>query len=202
MLFGVGLGPGDPKLITLKAIEVLKAVDEVIVPGRLAESLVRHIVKPRVVNFPMGKGREGRGSIIKLAKELIDRCARENIAFACLGDPMFYSTFHHLVEEMININPGIEIEVVPGIPSFTTVFSRIKVFVDNHLLITTLKDDDIGYVVVSKATRPREICERLKKMGMKKFYLAERMFMDGERVEKIDRPPEKADYFTIVVGIR
>ncbi|RLF12366.1 MAG: precorrin-2 methylase [Thermoprotei archaeon] len=199
MLFGVGLGPGDPKLITLKAIEVLKAVDEVIVPGRLAESLVRYITKPRVVSFPMGKN---RGSIVELAKELVDRCARENVAFACLGDPMFYSTFHHLVEEMININPCVEIEVVPGISSFTAVFSRIKVFVDKPLLITTLKDDDIGYVVVSKATRPREICERLKKMEMKKFYIAERMFMDGERVEKIDRPQEKADYFTIIVGTR
>ena len=199
MLFGVGLGPGDPKLITLKAIEVLKAVNEVIVPGKLAESLVRHIVKPRVVNFPMGGSRE---STIRLAKELAGRCVKEDIAFACLGDPMFYSTFHHLVEEMISINPGIKIEVVPGIPSFTTVFSRIKVFVDNPLLVTTPKDNDIGCVVVSKATKPKEICEYLKKMGMKKFYLAERMFMNGERAEKIDRPPEKADYFTIIVGTR
>ena len=199
MLFGVGLGPGDPKLITLKAVEVLKAVNEVIVPGKLAESLVRYIVKPRVVNFTMGGSRE---SVIELAKELADRCVREDIAFACLGDPMFYSTFHHLVEELININSGIKIEIVPGIPSFTTVFSRIKVFVDSPLLITTLKDSNIGYVVVSKATKPREVCEYLKKMGMKKFYLAERMFMDSERVEKIDRPPEKADYFTIIVGTR
>jgi len=199
MLFGVGLGPGDPKLITLKAVEVLKAVNEVIVPGKLAESLVRCIVKPRVVNFTMGGSKE---NIIELAKELADRCVREDIAFACLGDPMFYSTFHHLVEELISINSDIKIEIVPGIPSFTTVFSRIKVFVDSPLLITTLKDGNIGYVVVSKATKPKEVCEYLKKMGMKKFYLAERMFMDGEKVEKIDRPPEKADYFTIIVGTR
>jgi len=199
MLFGVGLGPGDPKLITLKAVEVLKAVNEVIVPGKLAESLVKCIVKPRVVNFVMGGSRE---NIIELAKELADRCVREDIAFACLGDPMFYSTFHHLVEELISINSDIKIEIVPGIPSFTTVFSRIKVFIDRPLLITTLKDGNIGYVVVSKATKPKEICEYLKKMGMKKFYLAERMFMNGERIEKIDKPPEKADYFTIIVGTR
>ena len=199
MLCGVGLGPGDPKLITLKAVEVLKAVNEVIVPGKLAESLVRCIVKPRVVKFTMGGSKE---NIVELAKELADRCVREDIAFACLGDPMFYSTFHHLVEELISINSDIKIEIVPGIPSFTTVFSRIKVFVDSPLLITTLKDGNIGYVVVSKATKPKEVCEYLKKMGMKKFYLAERMFMDGEKVEKIDRPPEKADYFTIIVGTR
>ncbi|RLF98606.1 MAG: precorrin-2 methylase, partial [Thaumarchaeota archaeon] len=160
MLFGVGLGPGDPKLITLKAVEVLKAVNEVIVPGKLAESLVRCIVKPRVVNFTMGGSKE---NIIELAKELADRCVREDIAFACLGDPMFYSTFHHLVKELISINSDIKIEIVPGIPSFTTVFSRIKVFVDSPLLITTLKDGNIGYVVVSKATKPKEICEYLKK---------------------------------------
>ncbi len=199
MLFGVGLGPGDPKLITLKAVEVLKAVDEVIVPGKLAESLVKHIVKPRVVEFPMGRSKEVTA---KLAEELADRCVKEDIAFACLGDPMFYSTFQHLVEEIFKINPNVEIEIIPGVPSFTTVFSKIKKFIDIPMLVTTLKDDDIGCIVVLKATKPKETCEFLKKMGMREFYLAERMFMDGERIEKIDEPPERTDYFTIVVGMR
>ncbi len=199
MLFGVGLGPGDPKLITLKAVEVLKAVDEVIVPGKLAESLVKHIVKPRVVEFPMGKSKE---ITTKLAEELADRCVKEDIAFACLGDPMFYSTFQHLVEEILKINPNVEIEIIPGLPSFTTVFSKIKRFIDVSMLVTTLKDDDIGCIVVLKATKPKEICELLKKMGMREFYLAERIFMEGERIEKIEEPPERTDYFTIVVGMR
>ncbi len=199
MLFGVGLGPGDPKLITLKAVEVLKAVDEVIVPGKLAESLVKHIVKPRVVEFPMGRSKE---ITTKLAEELADRCVKEDIAFACLGDPMFYSTFQHLVEEILKINPNVEIEIIPGLPSFTTVFSKIKRFIDVSMLVTTLKDDDIGCIVVLKATKPKEICEFLKKMGMREFYLAERIFMDGERIEKIEEPPERTDYFTIVVGMR
>jgi len=199
MLFGVGLGPGDPKLITLKAIEVLKKVDEVIVPGKLAESLVKDIVKPRVVEFPMGRSRE---VTIKLARELAERCVEEDIAFACLGDPMFYSTFQHLAEEVLKINPDIEIEIVPGVSSFTTVFSKIKRFVDVSMLVTTPRDEDIGCIVVLKATKPKEICERLKRMGMKDIYLAERMFMDGERVEKLDNPPEKADYFTVIVGMR
>ncbi len=199
MLFGVGLGPGDPKLITLKAVEVLKAVDEVIVPGKLAESLVKHIVKPRVVEFPMGRSKE---ITTKLAEELADRCVKEDIAFACLGDPMFYSTFQHLVEEILKINPNVEIEIIPGLPSFTTVFSKIKRFIDVSMLVTTLKDDDIGCIVVLKATKPKEICELLKKMGMREFYLAERIFMEGERIEKIEEPPERTDYFTIVVGMR
>ena len=199
MLFGVGLGPGDPKLITIKAVEVLKAVDEVIVPGRLAESLVKRIVKPRVVEFPMGRSKE---ITIRLAEELADRCVKEDIAFACLGDPMFYSTFQHLVEEISKINPDVDVEIVPGIPSFTTVFSRIKRFVDTPMLITTLKEDDIGCVVVLKATKPKEICEHLKRMEMKDIYLAERMFMDGERIEKMGEPPERSDYFTIIVGMR
>ena len=199
MLFGVGLGPGDPKLITLKAVEVLKSVDEVIVPGKLAESLVKHIVKPRVVEFPMGRSKE---ITTKLAEELADRCVKEDIAFACLGDPMFYSTFQHLVEEILKINPNVEIEIIPGLPSFTTVFSKIKRFIDVSMLVTTLKDDDIGCIVVLKATKPKEICELLKKMGMREFYLAERIFMEGERIEKIEEPPERTDYFTIVVGMR
>ncbi len=198
MLFGVGLGPGDPKLITLKAIEVLKAVDEVIVPGRLAESLVKDVVKPRIVEFPMGRSRE---VTIKLARELAERCVDEDVAFACLGDPMFYSTFQHLAEEVLKMNPKIEIEIVPGVPSFTAVFSKIKRFVDVSMLVTTLKEE-IGCVVVLKATKPKEICERLRSMGMNEIYLAERMFMDGERVKKLDDLPNRADYFTIIVGMR
>ncbi len=199
MLFGVGLGPGDPKLVTVKAVEVLKAVDEVIVPGKLAEYIVKPIVKPRVVEFPMGRSKD---VTVKLAEELADRCVREDLAFACLGDPMFYSTFQHLVEEIYKINPDVEVEVIPGIPSFTTVFSKIKIFIDTPMLVTTLKEDEIGCVVVLKATKPREVCKKLEKMGMSEFYLAERMFMDGERVERIKEPPEKADYFTVVVGVR
>ncbi|MEM1752645.1 MAG: SAM-dependent methyltransferase, partial [Archaeoglobaceae archaeon] len=49
MLYGVSLGPGDPELLTLKAIRVLKEANEVIVPGENAEKLVRRFREPRIV---------------------------------------------------------------------------------------------------------------------------------------------------------
>ncbi len=197
MLFGVGLGPGDPKLMTLRAAEVLKAVDEVVVPGRLAESIVEHVTKPRVVEFPMGRSRR---ITIELAEELADRCVEEDVAFACLGDPMFYSTFQHVVEELMRRNPEVDVEVVPGVPSFTAVFSRIGRFVDFPMLVTTPKGGDIGCVVVLKASRPKEVCEKIGEL--RELYLAERIFMDGERIVKVVEPPERSDYLSIIVGMR
>ena len=58
MLVGVGLGPGDPGLITLKTVETLQCADIVFVPGRLAASLVKPYAEPHLLEFPMTKDKK------------------------------------------------------------------------------------------------------------------------------------------------
>ena len=55
MLIGVGLGPGDPELLTLKAVNTLKKSSKVYVPGRLAAELVEPYADPEILEFPMLK---------------------------------------------------------------------------------------------------------------------------------------------------
>ncbi len=194
MLYGVSLGPGDPKLLTIRAVEVIKNADEVIVPGKIAEGIVREYRDEiRVVEFPMGDA----GSVVaELSEELAERCVGENVAFCALGDVMFFSTFQDVFNEVVKRNPGVGVELIPGVPSFTAVFSRIGVFVDAPLRVATSDEWDEKFVAVMKAKKSGEISEKLEKLGFK-VVQAERMYMDGEH---IGRPKQESSYFTLLVG--
>ena len=195
-LYGVGIGL-DKSHLTLKAIEVIREADEVIVPGNMARNIVADVREPRVVEFPMGRSEDVAR---KLGEELATRCVNERIAFCCIGDPVFYSTFHHVVDEVLRINPEVDIEIVPGITSVTASLAKAKVFVNESVLITTQDFAQTDVAVVLKAKKPREIAEKLKTMGFKDFILVENMFMDGERILKV--MPERASYFSVLIGLK
>ncbi len=193
MLYAVGLGPGDKKMLTLKAVEIIKKVEEVIVPGKMAYELVKDIREPRIVEFPMRRAE-------KVVKALAEEIAHKSgdIAFCCLGDPMLYSTFHHLYNELIKINPKIEVEIVPGITSVSCALAKAKVFVEKSLLVTTSEFLEADVVAVMKSKKPLEIAKKLRDQGFSDFWFVERMFMEGEKVTKV--LPENADYFSLVVA--
>ncbi|MEM0315217.1 MAG: cobalt-factor II C(20)-methyltransferase [Archaeoglobaceae archaeon] len=193
MLYAIGLGPGDKKLLTLKAVEIIKKADEVIVPGKMAYELVKDIREPRIVEFPMG---DASKVVRALAEELAFKSC--DVAFCCLGDPMLYSTFHHLYSELVKINPRIEVEIVPGITSVSCALAKTKVFVEKALLVTTPEFHKEEVVAVMKSKKPKEIAEKLKSQGFSDFWFVERMFMEDERITK--NLPENADYFSLVVA--
>lgn len=195
MLIGVSLGPGDPELLTLKAIRVIREADEVIVPGENAERLVKPYREPRVVEFPMGKGREVAK---KLAEELVNRIERENIAFCCIGDVLLYSTFSELVEEILKLKPDAKIEIVPGISVVFSALALTRTFVKRSLLITTNFEEEV--VAVMKAKKSGEIAEKLREMGFKELKFVERLFMDGQKIS--DEIPIEANYFSLILGVK
>ncbi len=195
MLYGVGLGPGDRKLMTIRAVEVIKAVDEVIVPGKMAYDLVKDVREPRIVEFPMGSSE-------KVAKDLAAEIAErdDEVAFCCLGDPMFYSTFHHVVEELLRLRPDYRIEIVPGVSSISAALAKAKVFVSNSVLITTQNLEGLDTVVVLKAKKPAELERKLREQGFTSFVLLENMFMEGEKI--CTEMPERASYFSVLIAGR
>jgi|Deesub1362B_J571_1020462.scaffolds.fasta_scaffold00055_104 precorrin-2/cobalt-factor-2 C20-methyltransferase len=202
MLVGVGLGPGDPELLTIKAVKAIEEADEVIVPGKLAYDVVSRYRKPRLVEFPMGMSEKVEDV---LSDELANRCVEEDVVFATLGDVAFFSTFQHIATKTREKNPDVEIRMIPGVPSFTAVFSKLNLFVDAPILITTPELRNAEYVVVLKAKKPREIARELEKRGYDRFVIAERIFMDGEYLGEIGKAgeiEERADYFTLLVGLR
>jgi len=128
--FAVGVGPGDPELLTLKAVRVLRAADVVIAPTGQAEAAsyalgvvaghldrVRQQVLERV--FPMSRDEAElqpywEATVSEVAEHV--RAGR-SVAFITIGDPLLYSTFLYLLRILREHYPTIAVEIVPGITS-------------------------------------------------------------------------------------
>ena len=135
VFYGVGVGPGDPELMTLKALRVLKAAQVIAVPMSSDTSsdgisqalvIVRKVMElgdKDILNlvFPMVKEKDALRRARELAaSKVIERLnSGLDVAFVTLGDPMLYSTFSYLVPLVKNSAPGVEVRVVPGITSFS-----------------------------------------------------------------------------------
>lgn len=136
--YGLGVGPGDPELITIKAHRILAACPVVAVPkGRrkgdgFAWQVVRQYVDPArqevlELDFPMTRDparveTEVRRNALTVLRRLE---AGLSVAAVTEGDPFFYSTFVHLYEQLRQVNPEVEVEVVPGVSSFLAAAARL-----------------------------------------------------------------------------
>jgi precorrin-2/cobalt-factor-2 C20-methyltransferase len=142
-LVGVGVGPGDPELVTMQALRVLAESDRVVAPssavdavGR-AEAIVRQaspeVLMQRLVFDMSGDGSRGG----RAAREASHRAAAkgllpwldagEQVAFVTLGDPNIYSTFSSLTAAVRCLRPAVDIATVPGIMAFQALAARAGV---------------------------------------------------------------------------
>lgn len=151
-LYVVGIGPGDPELMTLKAARILKQVPCIFVPKGKEEgsSLALSIVQKELsldgkeiveAYFPMMKtvrssefgvrSEEQRelndkwGDIVDAVLARIDRGI--DAAFITIGDPAIYSTFFYLYDRLLEHRPALSVEIVPGISSITAAAARAGV---------------------------------------------------------------------------
>lgn len=139
-LYGVGVGPGSPELMTLRAVQILRDVDVIAIPrsNRYAKSVAWRIAEPNVppredqerlmLEFPMTKDPEILAPAWDTAfREIGSRLeAGKSLAFISEGDPLFYSTFTYLKNQAPRRWPGIELDVVPAVSSFTAVPAVIQ----------------------------------------------------------------------------
>ena len=124
-LWGLGLGPGDPDLITLKALKILQSADVVAYPAPLeGESLARSIAAPHLtgeqteypIQIPMVADRGPAQDVYDIAAKDFGTHlnAGRTVAVLCEGDPFFYGSFMYLFQRM---SDGHDVGVVPGISS-------------------------------------------------------------------------------------
>jgi precorrin-4/cobalt-precorrin-4 C11-methyltransferase len=143
-LIGVGVGPGDPELVTVKAVRVLREADAVLVPvlagadsgpavpGR-AESIIRAYVgadRIRRLEFALNdtggvtpqRAAAWQAAAAAVAEEFA--AGADAVAFGTLGDPNLYSTFSYLAQAVTEIVPGVTVETVAGITAMQDLAAR------------------------------------------------------------------------------
>jgi precorrin-2/cobalt-factor-2 C20-methyltransferase len=139
-LYGVGVGPGDPELLTLRAYHLLSRIPVIFVPLKdeksrsYARSVIKNLVKKsdgKVVGvvLPMLRDKEKLADYWRKAAESMWQYLKkgEDCAFVNIGDPLLYGTFIHIMETLQKSHPEIEIEVIPGISSINAAAARAVV---------------------------------------------------------------------------
>jgi precorrin-2/cobalt-factor-2 C20-methyltransferase len=138
VFYSVGVGPGDPELMTRRAERILNEVDWIFLPSgaRSGSSFVRRIVAPlglpegkfRPVSLCMSRDRTtDADAYARTAAAIVEELRQgKSVAWITEGDPLFYSTFVHLYEELCRY-PEIRIEIVPGVTSTSAAAARAGV---------------------------------------------------------------------------
>jgi precorrin-2/cobalt-factor-2 C20-methyltransferase len=197
MLVGLGLGPGNPELLTLRAVRLLKEADTVFVPGRIAKDLVAPYRDSVVLDFPITDDEAKIRECMKENARKIAPVAEKGLAvFGILGDPNFFSTFSRLCAVIEETHPGIEFRTEPGISSITAFASAAGVPVNEGFTVSdgTMSDTKI----LLKVRKPKEKAASLAAEGYSEFVLVERMFFDDMKVYRNAELPEKSDYMSVM----
>lgn len=225
ILYGVGVGPGDPELVTLKAKRILEEADCIAVPRNavkkdsLALSIVRNIIgKDRDIIelfFPMSFDEKTlESSWKKAAEELRDRLdTGMNVAFITLGDPTVYSTYMYMHKAISNM--GYRTEIIPGITSFCAAAARAGISLgENRETIAVVPSayecdkldsiiSDFDNIVLMKIARKfHSLKAKLKEQGLDgKAVLVSRCGLEDELVEfDLDKVNgEILSYFTTMI---
>ncbi|MEU4497259.1 precorrin-2 C(20)-methyltransferase [Streptomyces sp. NBC_00210] len=136
-LIGVGVGPGDPELVTVKGVRALREADVVVVPvmdtlerGRAEATVLHYVGEEKVVRIVFALNertdRARREAAWDAAGERVAELLRSHgtVAFATIGDPNVYSTFTYLAQTIGEVVPGTAVETVPGITAMQDLAAR------------------------------------------------------------------------------
>lgn len=202
--YGVGIGPGDPRYLTLRAAEVLRAADVIFttISQNATVSTSQAVVESqhprgRMVQlvFTMSRDKAVRSAQVRANADAIiaELAAGQDCVFATLGDCMTYSTFGYVLPLVRGALSGLEVEVVPGITSFATFAAKAEgALVENreslHIVPSFSRDvaETLDFpphstTILLKTYRSRDaLLERLRREEDISVLYGERLAMENE----------------------
>jgi len=226
ILYGVGIGPGDPELITLKAVNIIRRVDVIFAPSssKNTYSLALDIVAPYLrkdvevikLSFPMTKQKNIlEDAWTKNAKTIMSYINNgKNGAFITLGDPLTYSTFGYIKRIIRKSYPDTVIKIVPGITSYhaaAAVSGRILAESEESFVVMSgamgakkLKEiiEHVDHAVMLKVYRKyREIIETISELGLTEdCVLVSKCGLEGEEIiENLRKIKQTPPYLSLLI---
>jgi len=228
VFYGIGVGPGDPELLTFKAVKVLQEAGEVFVPrtGKDSESTALSVVKEHLkekiplhfLTFPMTRDRETLEWHWREGADRIEECLKsgDSAAFLTLGDPMLYSTYVYLFK--IIKERGYPVETIPGVTSFCAAAAAADFpLVEGEEKMVVLPwqpgEEEAGRellgrfdsaVLMKVSSDYGGVLNCLQEVGLlENSVLVKKCGQQGESVEKIKAAPECGEelpYFSLILA--
>ena len=220
-LFGVGVGPGDPELLTLKALKCLQNCDVVVIPdaekGKSTAYNIAVQAYPELVNkpsitvtMPMTHDLQRLGLSYRTTADLVEEKLNEglNLAFITLGDPTVYATYMY-VHQLVDAD-GYPVEIISGIPSFCAAAARMNISLaeraemlhivpSSHGVETALTYPGVK-VLMKAGSKMKNVRQQLIESGMN-IWMVENCGMETERVYyRAEDIPEDAGYFSLIIA--
>ena len=220
-LYGVGVGPGDPELLTLKAVRVLENCPVIAAPQTgSGEMLALNIARGAVnlegktivpIPFPMvrdeARRQENYHRAARLAAGYLDRGL--DVAMLTLGDVSIYATVHYLAQRLKG--EGYQTVMVPGVPSFCAVAARLGVSLTGldtpiHIIpagwgpLEETLDLPGTKVLMKSGSQLPQVVRTLKEKGLlSRAAMVQSCGLPGERVCLNLEEPLSTDYFSTIV---
>lgn len=219
-LYGIGVGPGDPELLTLKAVRLIQECGVLAVPGKKKEETIAYqIVKQAIpqieekecleVDMPMTKNKEILEQSHAAAFQIIQKVLEQgkNVAFLTLGDPCIYSTYIYIHKKIAQA--GYETEIVSGIPSFCAVSARLNEGLVERSQMLHIIPSTYGIEEGLKLPGTKVLMKAGKKIGsireqlvqqQQEVAMIENCGMAQEHIYRsADEIPEQAGYYSLMI---
>lgn len=221
ILYGVGVGPGDPELMTLKAVRLIRENEIIAVPGADVTSTVAYQIAVQAVPelaektllpvyMPMTHDQEEmRRNHEKGAADIESYLIQgKNVVFLTLGDPTIYSTFSYLQKRVAE--HGYQFELVSGITSFCATAARMNTSLVEwneqlhiipavHQLETTL-DQPGNYVLMKSGKKMNQVKSILSQSG-RDVVMVENCGMENEHIyHSVGEIPDDAGYYSLIIA--